>query len=130
VKNVHPLRTVRRKRQRLEKLECEHPFCLLCGCLEPMLLRRVTRRFLELHHVVSRHRDRDLTLALCFNCHALVTENLHQAGVLMARETDLIKFYRSTYRALAVHHEMLRDACQRFADLPDEQETKCPQKNR
>jgi len=130
VKNVHPLRTARRKRQRLEKLGCEHPFCLLCGCLEPMLLRRVTRRFLELHHVVSRHRDRALTLALCFNCHALVTENLHQAGVTMARETDLVEFYRSTYRALAVHLEMLRDACQRFADLPDKKEQKCLQKHR
>jgi hypothetical protein len=55
---------------------------------------------------------------------------LHQAGVTMARETDLIKFYRSTYRALAVHHEMLRDACQRFADLPNKKEKKCPQKSR
>jgi hypothetical protein len=60
----------------------------------------------------------------------LVTENLHQAGVTMERETDLINFYRSTYRALAVHHEMLRDACQRFADLPNKKEKKCPQKSR
>jgi hypothetical protein len=95
-----------------------------------MLLRPVARRFLELHHVVSRHRDSTLTLALCFNCHALVTENLHKAGVTMTREADPLKFAQSTFRALAVHHEMLRDACRRFAELLDATESACLQKSR
>lgn len=94
-----------------------------------MLLRRVTRRFLELHHVVSRYRDKALTLALCFNCHALVTENLHQAGVSMTRESDPVKFAQSTFRAMAVHHEMLRDACWRFAELLDQAENSCQAKS-
>ena len=125
MKNVHPLRTGRRKQRRLQALGSDNPFCLLCGCTEPMLLRPVTRRFLEQHHVVGRAVDKALVLALCFNCHALVTEGLAQAGVSMKRESNPIKFAVQIFRALAVHFEMLRDACWRFATLL---ETSCHSK--
>ncbi len=82
-----------------------------------MLLRRVTKRFLELHHVVGRKNDRSFTLALCFNCHALVTENLRGAGVTMERERDPRKFAQNVFRALAVHHQMLSNACWRFSNM-------------
>ena len=84
-----------------------------------MLLRPVARRFLEEHHVVGRANDADLVLALCFNCHALVTENLLQAGVTMKREPDLRKFTKNVFRALAVHFRMLSEAFWRFASLFD-----------
>jgi hypothetical protein len=119
MKNVHPLRAARRRMQRLQKLGCEHPFCLFCGCSEPMLLRPVTRRFLEEHHIFGVANDPDATLALCFNCHALVTEGLLQAGVTMTREPDPIKFAANILRALAVQHEQLSKASWRFADLLD-----------
>jgi hypothetical protein len=117
VKNIHPLRTVRRRAQRLERLGSEHPFCLRCGFSEPMVLRPVTRRFLEQHHVVGSANDADLTLALFFNCHALITEELHQAGVSMTREPDPIKFAGNVFRALAVHHSMLSEASWKFSTL-------------
>lgn len=119
MKNVIPLRTERRKAQRLNRLGSEHPFCLFCGCSEPMLLRPVTRRFLEEHHIFGVANDSDTTLALCFNCHALVTEGLLQAGVTMTREPDPIKFATNILRALAVQHERLSKASWRFADLLD-----------
>lgn len=119
MKNVNPLRTARRKAQRLKKLGSEHPFCLFCGCSEPMLLRPVTRRFLEEHHIFGVANDPDTTLALCFNCHALVTEGLLQAGVTMTREPDPIKFASNILRALAVQHEILSKASWRFANLLD-----------
>jgi hypothetical protein len=117
LKNINPLRTLRRRAQRLERLGSEHAFCLRCGCSEPMVLRPVTRSFLEQHHVVGLVNDADLTLALCFNCHALITERLHQAGVSMTREPDGIKFAANVFRALAVHHSMLSEASWRFSAL-------------
>ena len=82
-----------------------------------MLLRPVTRRFLEQHHVVGRVHDSELTLALCFNCHALATENLLGAGVTMQPEPNPMRFARMMFRALAVHFRMLSDACWRFATI-------------
>jgi hypothetical protein len=119
LKNVRPLSAARRKAQRLQKLGSERPFCLLCGSREPMVLRTVTRRFLEDHHILGRAREPHLTLSLCFNCHALVTEGLLQAGVGMERESDPRKFTSSVFRALSVHHRALSDAFWRMADWVD-----------
>jgi len=89
-----------------------------------MLLRPITqeffekhRRFFEEHHVFGWMIDVGTTLALCFNCHALITEGLLQAGIRMKRESDPIKFARVVFRALAVHFRMLSDACWRFANF-------------
>ncbi len=115
MKNVHPLRAARRRSQRLQKLGCEHPFCLWCGCSDPMLLRRVTRSFLEKHHVFGIANDPDSISALCFNCHALATEGLLQAGVTMNREPDPHKFAINMFRANEFHLKMLSEASGRFA---------------
>ena len=85
-----------------------------------MALRPVTRRFLEEHYLVGRANDATLTLALCFNCHALATEGLLQAGVSMKRERNPTKFARLIFYALAVHLKMLSDACWRFAQVEEE----------
>lgn len=127
MKNIHPLRTARRKARRLAKLLAkpgELPVCLFCGCSEPMLLRPIAkeffekhRRFFEEHHVFGWMLDSITTLALCFNCHALITEGLLQAGVDMKREQDPIKFAQVIFRALSVHLRMMSDACWKFANL-------------
>jgi hypothetical protein len=125
MKNVHPLRAARRKTQRLAKLlvkSGDRPICLFCGCSEPMLLRRITReffqkhrRFFEEHHVFGWMIDSITTLALCFNCHALITEGLLQAGVTMTRDPDPVRFAQNLLRTMAVHHRTLSDACWRFS---------------
>ncbi len=130
MKNINPLRAARRKAQRLAKLLAkpgDRPICLLCGCDEIMVLRpikgefvRKHRRLFEEHHVFGRKLDAITVLALCFNCHALITEKLAQAGLTMQREPDLCKFYRSVLRTMAVHHRSLSDAFWRFANSPDE----------
>ncbi len=94
-----------------------------------MVLRPVTRRFLEAHHVLGLANDPDLTLALCFNCHALITEWLHQAGVSMTRESDPIKFASNVFQGLAVHHRMLSEASGRFATLLEREQEKGLQNN-
>jgi hypothetical protein len=62
-KNIHPLKRKHREDRRLEKLGSDNPFCLYCGFSMPMVLRPVTRKFLELHHLLGIATDRDLTLA-------------------------------------------------------------------
>ena len=122
MKNIHPLRTARRQSKRIERLGSDQPICLLCGCSEPMLLRPITRRFAEEHHLLGRANDSILILALCFNCHALVTENLHEAGVRMERERYRKKFAANAFRALAAHHKMLSDAFWRYATFMETEE--------
>jgi len=122
MKNVHPLRTERRRTQRLQRLGCDHPFCLWCGCSNPMLLRAVTRRFLEEHHIFGIANDRDSTLALCLMCHALATEGLLQAGVTMTREPDPQKFAINMFRASEFHLKMLSEASGRFATYLEQHE--------
>ena len=127
MKNVYPLKAAKRKTKRLNKLLAklgDHPVCLFCGCSEPMLLRPITReffekhqRFFEEHHVFGWMIDSVTTLALCFNCHALITEKLLQAGIAMQRESNPIRFARVVLRTLAVHLRMLSDACWRFANF-------------
>lgn len=127
MKNIHPMEVARRESKRLAKFPLkpeERPVCLFCGCAEPMLLRPITkkffkkhRRFFEEHHVFGWMLDFGTTLALCFNCHALVTEGLRQAGVEMKRETNPIKFAQMIFRALSVHLRLLSDACWKFANL-------------
>lgn len=122
MKNVHPLKTERRRARRLQKLGGPNPFCLFCGCSDPMLLRPVTRKFLEDHHLFGVANDRDAILALCFNCHALATEGLLQAGVTMTREPDSLKFAINVLRANEFHLKMLSEASGRFATQLEQDE--------
>src|SRR5580704_2242419 len=96
-KNIHPLKQKRREDRRLEKLGSDNPFCLYCGFSMPMILRPVTREFLERHHLLGIATDRDLTLALCFNCHALAEEDLLVAGVNKSkkRESNPVRLARN-----------------------------------
>jgi hypothetical protein len=117
MRNIHPLRAAKRKSNRLQKLGSEDAFCLWCGCSDPMLLRPVTRSFLEQHHPFGRDIDPTLTLALCFNCHALATEGLLQSGVGMTRESDPLKFAINAFRAAEFHQKQLGEASGRFASF-------------
>ncbi len=68
-------RTDGSKRQRLGS---PSPRCLICGCLDLEALIAVPaaelpRPVLEQHHVAGRAAS-DLTLTLCRNCHAILTD--------------------------------------------------------
>jgi hypothetical protein len=43
---------------------------------------------LEAHHDFGRKRNWGLTVVLCRNCHAELTEDLMRAGIPMVRERD------------------------------------------
>ena len=94
--------------------------CLLCLLSDPVCLVEVDRTFLELHHIVGRIHDGQLTVWLCRNCHALATEGLLAAGASMRREPDPSKRVALMLRALAVFLKMLAEAVQRWAALLEE----------
>lgn len=124
MKDIHPLRTSRRRAKRLEALGETEPICVICARTDPMLLRPMKKRLLEEHHVVGRSNDPDLTVAICFNCHADVTERLRQAGVSMDKQTDRLNFASHVFRAFSVHLRVLSEACWKYAKWIEQQDTR------
>ena len=119
-----PIRTARRRVRRLVRLGSDHPVCLRCGIAEVAVLVPVSKKFLEDHHVVGNSHDPILTVPFCRNCHYLATENLLRADVSMLPERNPVRRVEITLRGLAVHHEMLAEACRRWADSLECQEEK------
>jgi len=103
----NPARAARRQIELCEKLDSERPVCTYCGCVEPVLLRPVPRKFLEEHHPLGQNHDPDLTVYACRNCHALMHERLLDAAVDLRSESDPIKRVAMMLRAEAVHFEAL-----------------------
>ena len=87
------------------------------------MLRPVTKRFLEAHHLLGESHDPKLTALLCRNCHYLATENLLRADVSMLPEPDQLKRTAIMLRALSVHHRMLADTHWQLATSIDESHT-------
>ena len=120
MRDQSPIRTARRKVRRVSKLGSESPTCLYCGCSEVALLRKVTKKFLEAHHLLGESHDPNLTALLCRNCHYLATENLLRADVSMLPEPDQLKRTAIMLRALSVHHRMLSDTHWQLANSLEE----------
>ena len=113
----NPVRAARRKTELHEKLGCERPRCMYCGCAEPLVLRRVTKKFLRDHHVFGRNHDPDSECLLCQNCHALAHENLLDAEVDLEPEPKPVNRVAKMLRAEAVHFEMLANTKRNQAEL-------------
>jgi hypothetical protein len=120
VKDQRPIRTVLRRVRRLNRIGSDDPICLYCGCSEVALLRPVTKRFLEAHHLLGESHDPKLIVLLCRNCHYLATENLLRADVSMLPERDQLKRAAIMLRALSVHHRILADTHWQLAVSIDE----------
>jgi hypothetical protein len=113
----NPARAARRKTELRERLGCERPRCLYCGCTEPVALRAVTRKFLRDHHVFGRNHDPDSEALLCQNRHALAHENLLTAEVDLEPEPNPVNRVAMMLRAEAVHLEMLANTKRNQAEL-------------
>lgn len=103
----NPARAARRKTELRDKLGSERPVCMFCGCAEPAVLRRVSRKFLEEHHLLGRNHDPNLTAFACLNCHVLAHEGLLDAGVDLRPESNPVKRVATMLRAEAVLFEKL-----------------------
>jgi hypothetical protein len=131
----HPIRTARRKVQRIDRLGTDS-LCLFCGyaCLES--LTSVSRewleskgldgmyldRLLEKHHVFGLAHDPNTMVTLCLNCHRETTEGLMRDGVSMRPEKNLRKLVVLVLRASAVLFEFLASAYRRWANLLESQD--------
>ena len=89
--------------------------CVLCGYDRPEGLVSVHRSVLEEHHVVGRANDSELTVLLCRNCHAEITEEYRACGVSMAPPLSVIELAITSLRALAVFLSKLAHFCTRLA---------------
>jgi len=103
----NPVRSARRKTELREKLGSERPVCFYCGFAEPVALRRLSRKFLEKHHLVGRNHDPELTIFVCRNCHALMHERLLDSAVDLESTADPVGRVAMMLRAEAVHFEAL-----------------------
>src|SRR5258706_587809 len=91
------------RRAKRERLLGDSPACVRCGLAEIDSLIAVKRGVLEAHHVVGRANDEDLTVALCRNCHAVVTERYRDAGVSLNRPPTVLHQLAAILRALRLH---------------------------
>jgi hypothetical protein len=55
----------------------------------------------EVHHVAGRENSKELTVTLCRNCHAKLTEGLRDAGVDMTKPETLLHQVVNILKALA-----------------------------
>ena len=113
----NPARAARRRTELCERLGSEQPVCFYCGCAEPAVLRRVSRKFLVKHHPVGRNHDPNLIIFICQNCHALAHERLLEAAVNLETATDPVRRVAMMLRAEAVHFEALARTKRNQAEL-------------
>ena len=99
-----------------ERLLGDDPACVLCGLGTIASLTAVSREVLEAHHVVGRANDEDLTVPLCRNCHAEVTEGYRDAGVALNRPPTLLHKLVAVLRALGAMLTALGQKCAAWAE--------------
>ena len=112
-----PIPTAARLTKRKAYLGPEPHICILCGYINPWGLVKVFKTLLELHHVVFKGFDPLLTVLLCRNCHAEVTEDLRRVGQTNANENNAVLRVALMIEALSVFLEALVPALRRWAGL-------------
>src|SRR4051812_43689105 len=75
-----PIQNDARKARRSRQLGA-NAACVRCGLTTQEALIPTKRSLLEAHHVAVQAHDDALTVPLCRNCHAIVTEAQRDAGV-------------------------------------------------
>lgn len=90
--------------------------CVRCGITALETLVPIKRRFLEAHHVCGQVNDDDLTVPVCRNCHAILTEGQQAAGVTFTTPPTVL---HQIVAALASFFAMLSELCERGMDWVD-----------
>ncbi len=111
----NPVQNAVRQKRREERLGPDAA-CALCGVPTPEALLCVDRSLLEEHHVVGRANDRDLTIPVCRNCHAVLTEGQLAEGVPLTRQRSLLERLRAILLALAAFLTHLADRLRKWAE--------------
>ncbi len=107
--NASPMNSAARHARRHRRFDPDAA-CIRCGTTTPETLAPVRRRFLEDHHVCGRANDDSLTVPVCRNCHAILTEGQQAAGVVFHAPPTLL---HQLAAALASLFAMLHDLSER-----------------
>ena len=127
----NPNRTALRAARRLDRLHKRLGYCpagcRFCPYANPMFLivvtlewlktHKVPRSVLQDHHLWGRKHDPKLTVPVCPNCHAEITEDYRQEHVRMRPEPDPIANEVFMLTAEAVVHERWAAAQRRRAEV-------------
>jgi hypothetical protein len=126
ISDKNPLATDARHAERIRKLGPGPHICMFCGIADPLLLiakpfhwleGRVPRSVLELHHVLGRNHDKNLTVLLCVLCHFSVSEGYLQAGIELQTEPNPDKRIKLMLRAEATFLRQLAERNCRWAAI-------------
>lgn len=109
---ANDMRRSKRKRQLGES-----PSCVLCGFDDFDALIPVERSMVERHHVIGRVNDDALTVPLCRNCHASISEAQRDMGIDLRKDTQrsLLEKLIDILHSLADFFFRLGTMCQQFA---------------
>lgn len=115
MKEHDPIRNDARRANRQRRLG-DDACCLNCGEAQMVTLVPTAKSLLEAHHVVGKANDAELTVPLCRNCHAKLTESLRETGASMAPPKTLLDRLVAVLRALAAFFRMLGEKCSEWAE--------------
>lgn len=92
--------------------------CLVCGESDHSVLLKVSKRWLEKHHVAGRIHDGFLIVVLCRNCHAKIGEGQLSEGMdLRGQEGQtLLHKLRAVLLGLALLCSMLAESLKHYAE--------------
>ncbi len=119
-----PTKTAVRNAKREQRLGRDAA-CAFCGLKEPAALLPVTdlavadalrQTLLERHHVLGRAHDSELTIIVCRNCHAIVTESQRCGAVPMRPQANVLDRLIACLRSVAALLEDARNAVERFLE--------------
>lgn len=110
--DVNPIATSGRRARREQRFD-PNAACVHCGITTLETLVSVKRRFLEDHHVCGRANDEALTMPVCRNCHAVLTERQQAAGVTFTTPSTVL---HQIAAALTSFFAMLHELCERGMD--------------
>lgn len=104
------------REQRRHERHGENPSCVLCGLDDPRALVPADPRLIEEDHLTGRQRDPDLTVSVCRNCHAILTEERRDAGIPMHPGSNLLEELARKLHSLGLFLGRLSDAALTWSD--------------
>src|SRR4051812_21663153 len=92
--------------------------CVVCGETNPEQLQRVARSLLERHHLAGRANDSELTVVVCRNHHAQLSEAQRDSGTQLQQDRSRRPARRTAalLRGLADFAELSAPSWRRHAD--------------
>jgi len=110
-----PMQSDRRKRHWKKKFG-PNPVCILCRFNLPEGFILVPWSLIEAHHVAGRAHEPDLTVPVCKNCHAILTELNRCNGATMQQTANLLEYIITVLRALGGFFPILGESFAQTAE--------------